>query len=224
MNYTIKRGEAQYGPYSLADLQRYVASGNILLTDLCRSEGMADWVPVSQVIGTIPVPAAAPAPAPAGFAPGSANPDPPSLHWGIVLLLTLVTCIIFAWVWVFVQAAWVKKVLPSSKALTFYSIALALDIIAIVINISVAFTPDFGPRQGPNPLAGLLNLAALVFLIVGAFSMKSSIEEYYNTVEPIGLQLSGVMTFFFSVIYFQYHFTKINEMKQRQRMVPGVVR
>ena len=56
MNYFIKRDEKEYGPYSLADLQKYVASGNILLTDLCRSEGLTDWVPVSQVIGNIPVP------------------------------------------------------------------------------------------------------------------------------------------------------------------------
>jgi len=38
--------------------------------------------------------------------------------------------------------------------------------------------------------------------------MKSSIEEHYNTAEPIGLELNGVMTFFFNVLYFQYHFTK----------------
>jgi hypothetical protein len=62
MNYFIKRDLSEYGPYTLADLQKYVASGNILLTDLCRSEGLADWVPVSQVIGNIPVPAAAPLP------------------------------------------------------------------------------------------------------------------------------------------------------------------
>src|SRR5260221_11316085 len=61
MNYFIKRDLSEYGPYSLADLQKYVASGNILVTDLCRSEGLADWVPVSQVIGNIPVPQAAPA-------------------------------------------------------------------------------------------------------------------------------------------------------------------
>jgi GYF domain 2 len=57
MNYLISREGAEYGPYTLADLQRYVASGNVLLTDLARSEGMTDWVPVSQVIGNIPVPA-----------------------------------------------------------------------------------------------------------------------------------------------------------------------
>ena len=44
--------------------------------------------------------------------------------------------------------------------------------------------------------------------------MKNSIEEHYNTVEPIGLELNGVMTFFFNVFYFQYHFTKINEARK----------
>ncbi len=32
---------------------------------------------------------------------------------------------------------------------------------------------------------------------------------YYNTVEPIGLRLSGVMTFFFNVFYFQHHMSRI---------------
>ena len=58
MNYFITRDGQQYGPYTLADLQRYVASGEILLTDLARSEGMSEPLPVSQIIGTIPVPQA----------------------------------------------------------------------------------------------------------------------------------------------------------------------
>jgi drug/metabolite transporter (DMT)-like permease len=59
MNYFISREGTEYGPYTLADLQRYVASGNVLVTDLTRSEAMSEWVPVSQVIGNIPIPAAA---------------------------------------------------------------------------------------------------------------------------------------------------------------------
>src|SRR5258705_13022070 len=110
MNYFIKRDLNEYGPYSLSDLQKYVASGNILLTDLSRREGLTEWVPVSQVIGNIPVPAA---PQPVAPQPGLATvyrrslsapaygaqvgyaapfvqqyPPPPSLHWGIMLLLT----------------------------------------------------------------------------------------------------------------------------------------
>src|SRR6476620_7876510 len=76
MNYFIKRELNEYGPYSLADLQKYVGTGNILLTDLCRSEGLTDWVPVSQVIGNIPVPAPAPQPTAAPNYGGSAYGAP----------------------------------------------------------------------------------------------------------------------------------------------------
>src|SRR5258707_10034705 len=57
MKYYVQRQLNEYGPYTLADLQRYVAQGSILLTDLTRSEGMTEWTPVSQVLGNIPIPA-----------------------------------------------------------------------------------------------------------------------------------------------------------------------
>ena len=231
MNYFIKRDEKEYGPYSLADLQKYVASGNILLTDLCRSEGLTDWVPVSQVIGNIPLPAAAPQPAqgsvyggtpnysaPAGYvAPtGPQYPSPPSLHWGILLLLGILTCGVFGWVWAFVQAAWVKKVEPESKALLYYGISVGL----LVIMIGAAFAAGVAGNRdaGSGGLYLLCRLAGGIMWLVASFNMRSSIEEHFNSREPIGLSLNGVMTFFFNVYYFQYHFTKINEMKQRQAM------
>src|SRR5579859_2081412 len=57
MKYYIQRQLNEYGPYTLADLQRYVAQGSISLSDMTRSEGMTEWTPVSQVIGNIPIPA-----------------------------------------------------------------------------------------------------------------------------------------------------------------------
>ena len=39
-------------------------------------------------------------------------------------------------------------------------------------------------------------------------------EEHFNGPEPIGLSLSGVMTFFFGATYFQYH---INDIMRRKR-------
>ena len=206
MNYYIKRDLNEYGPYSLADLQRYVSAGNILLTDMTRSEGMTDWVPVSQVIGTIPV--AAPAIRTQPAAPAILYPEPPSLHWGIVLALGFITCGLFGWVWAFVQAGFVKKVDPSSKALLYYALAVAGFVLAIVMNVSRQFVP----------LAGLIQLTGTVLFIGGAFSMRGSLEEHYNSAEPIGLTLSGVMTFFFNIYYFQYHLTRIAEAKKAQQL------
>ena len=54
MEYFVRRGEQRFGPYSLSDLQKYVQSGNLVASDLAQSEGMADWVPLSQVLGNIP--------------------------------------------------------------------------------------------------------------------------------------------------------------------------
>jgi hypothetical protein len=229
MNYFIKRDDKEYGPYSLADLQKYVASGNVLLTDLCRSEGLTDWVPVSQVIGNIPVPAAAPQPAagtvygapaaygaPAGHAAAAVSqyPPPPSLHWGILILLGVLTCGIFGWVWAFIQAAWVKKVQPESKALLYYGIAVGL----FVLMFGGAFMAGLQGQAGAGrePVFLLFRLGGAIMWLVAAFNMRSSIEDHFNSAEPIGLSLNGVMTFFFSIYYFQYHFTRINEMKQRQ--------
>ena len=50
MTYQISRSGQIYGPYTLDDLKRYLASGNVLLHDLCKSEEMSDWVPVSQIV------------------------------------------------------------------------------------------------------------------------------------------------------------------------------
>ncbi|MDP9147746.1 MAG: hypothetical protein M3N22_08805, partial [Acidobacteriota bacterium] len=69
-------------------------------------------------------------------------------------------------------------------------------------------------------ISSIFNLAGAVLWIVAAFNMKSSIEEHFRTVDPMpsATSLSGVMTFFFSIYYFQYHFTKINEQKKLQGM------
>lgn len=50
MHYQISRNGQIYGPYTLEDLRRYLASGNVLLTDLAKSEEMNDWVPVAQIV------------------------------------------------------------------------------------------------------------------------------------------------------------------------------
>ena len=213
MNYFIKRDLKEYGPYTIAELQKYVSSGNVLVTDLCRSEGMSEWVPVSQVIGNIPVPVAAPAPTQASRAAAAAAlyPAPPSLHWGIVLLLSIVTCGLFIWIWALVEASWLRKVQPTSKAVVLWSTAVLVNIVYVVLSVS----------QDPSTkaLATVFWLGGSVLWIVGSFSMKSSIEEHYNTAEPIGLELNGVMTFFFNVFYFQYHFTQINETRKRQGLM-----
>jgi hypothetical protein len=53
------------GPYSLADLQGYFATGNINRETLVWTEGFAEWYPAGQVQGLLPEEAVAPPPMPA---------------------------------------------------------------------------------------------------------------------------------------------------------------
>jgi hypothetical protein len=54
-------------------------------------------------------------------------------------------------------------------------------------------------------------------VILYRFAMKNSLEQHFNGPEPIGLRLGPIMTFFFGGLYFQYHFNRINEIKQASR-------
>jgi GYF domain 2 len=205
MNYTVIRDGQQFGPYSLADLQRYVVSGNILLTDLARSEGMAEAVPVSQIIGNISLPAASP---PVVQQTVTRYPNPPNLAWGLVLLFSIFTCGLFLIAWDIVLAIWVRQVHPASRAVYYYG-AVVFMYLAVI-----AFAFNAGMHHSKDPTAGLFNIGITVLSIVARFSMKYSLEEHFNSSDPIGLSLSGVMTFFFGSIYFQYHLNQIMKRKQ----------
>lgn len=208
MNYFITRDGQQYGPYTLADLQRYAASGNILLTDLAHSEGMSEPLPVSQIIGAIPVPQAQISAGPGIY------PDPPNLHWGLVLLFSLLSCGLFSAAWNLVQAAWMKKVAPQSTALYYY--------VAGICVLAATFFAGFEEvhTHSSHSTAGAMNLLYFMLNLIGRFSLRSSLEQHYNSVEPMGLSLGVIMTFFFGDIYFQYHFNDIMRRKYAARLGP----
>lgn len=244
MKYYIQRQLNEYGPYTLADLQRYVAQGSIQLTDLTRSEGMTEWTPVSQVIGDIPIPVpagqspaeatvyagagtvyggpGAPGSGVTAYGAGAINPGlvPPDFHWALVLLINFF-CNFFQIIWLFVEAGFVKKIDRESKGIAL----LAGSFVTAIVGVVILLSSINGNRDRVDPPAFLfpfflIIIAAVVLHLMGIFQMRSSIENYYNTVEPINLRLSGVMTFFFAVYYFQYHFTRIANWKKTGYLPP----
>ncbi len=259
MQYHISREGKTYGPYPLPDLQRMVAQGQVLQTDLCWTEGMSGWLPVAQVLASgaaapaAPAPAPTPAPAPQPqdwsqpqpqaqpysqpqaqaqpysqpqtYAPPQqqrpayaqpqyqqpgAGPMPPAMHWALVLVLAIVTCGIFGIAWMFIQAGFVKKIDPQSKAMQMY-----LAYIAIILLGSVFLRGSLAALT----ILPLIQLAAMVIFWIGAFGMRKSLVTYYNSVENCGLQLGPIMTFFFSVLYFQYHLSRIVNWKRTGQLV-----
>ena len=204
MEYFVKRGEQRFGPYSLSDLQSYVQSGNVLAADLAQSEGMMDWVPVSQVLGNIP---AAPVITTSPFT--ATEPQlvslPPNLHWSIVLILGALTRQFFNMIWALIQANWARKLSNDNKPMVLVAMYPAGMIAGF---LTMAFD------RGMAAVGGLFILGGAIVYLVGIFSIKSAMEEYYTTTENIGLQLSGVMTFFFSTVYIQYHINSIARWKK----------
>jgi GYF domain 2 len=221
MPYQVLRNGQTYGPYTLEDLQRYVASGNVLLTDMAKSEDMAEWVPVSQILGASgATPGYAAPPAYGGSAAaypavhGIAYPDPPNLNWGLELLLGLFTCGLFVIVWNLVIAAWAKRVQPATNVLMYYIIATVLVIANSGRSYGVMIAIGHHQHFHQNLLGGLIGIASWVARLIARFMLRDTLEQHFNGPEPLGLRLSAVMTFFFGGIYFQYKLNEINQIKQ----------
>lgn len=205
MDYFVKRGDQRYGPYSLTDLQTYVQSGNVATEDLAQSEGMEEWIPVIQILGNIPAAASSSNAAPIAVPESRFVELPPNLHWSIVLILGLVTRQLFNLVWAMIQANWARKLSGENKPMVLVAMYPAGMIAGIMTGILY-------PRSAP--LGGILILGGAIVYLFGVFSIKAAMEEYYTSVENIGLQLSGAMTFFFSTVYLQYHINSIARWKK----------
>lgn len=51
MQIHVDRGGERFGPYSLEEVNTYLANGTLLPTDQAWSDGMVDWVPIGQIPG-----------------------------------------------------------------------------------------------------------------------------------------------------------------------------
>jgi hypothetical protein len=165
-------------------------------------------VPRAGAFGAVPNPAAS-----------GAWPAPPDMQWYLVLIIGLVTCSIFTLYWIYNQCQFVKKLDPASKGLTYYLAGFGLIFCGVILSgILFVFLADTEMQAVAALVAPLFNLVATVLMILGHFNLRTSIERHYNTVENIGLKLSPVMTFFFNIFYFQYHFARIAEWKKTGRL------
>jgi exosortase/archaeosortase len=131
------------------------------------------------------------------------------MHWPLVYVFSALTVGIFGIYWIFKEMNFVQSIDPSNKSKTMIVAGIGLYILYIVLIIA-------GTTAGEPSLAAIGALAALaaaVCVIMGVFGMRKSLVNYYNSVEPIQLRLSGVMTFFFHFLYFQYHCRRIADWK-----------
>jgi hypothetical protein len=175
----------------------------------------APWTPQQQYA---PPPAATP----------MGGPVPSGMHWALVLVLGYITFGIFFWYWMFKEVNFVQQLDPRTQAKKLFLMGLGLYVLCIVLLLGsavlAAVTQDITLTLILGPLGYLGMLGGAVCIILSMFKARASLVQYYNTVEPIGLRLSGVMTFFFHVLYFQHHFKRIHDWKTTGQLVPQQVR
>ena len=74
-------------------------------------------------------------------------------------------------------------------------------LLAVVAAFVIGFV--FTELSDLKSVAGWVEIGGLILSQIGNFSVKGTIEKHYK------VSLSGMMTIFFSAIYFQYHFDRL---------------
>ena len=222
----IGRDGQRFGPYDEATLRTWINEGKVSALSLAWREGMAEWRPLHEILGI-----AVPPPMVGGAAPAlhSDLPAPPDLHWAIIFVVDLFVGGLMGLVWQFVQASWIKKIDPASRATMWLVISVCLLPLTWVVMVGVmlnqsytASRPDLGAMAGVMAYFGLffvLGVAMLVCRYVAMFSMARSMREKlpaYGLIPEIG----GVTLFFFTHYYLQAQMTWVARWRRTGQATP----
>jgi preprotein translocase subunit SecY len=133
-----------------------------------------------------------------------AVPDPPRLHWALLLVLSVITLGVFGTVWMIVQANWVRKVRGRSRTLPWAianaSALPALFLFAIVMGVLGAVLHVQNVQATVQLAVQWVRITMYALWFITIYTLHNELSE-----QPISIPLSGVATFFFGPIYFQYH-------------------
>ena len=165
---------------------------------------------------------------------------PPSLHWVVLLLLNLVasgivmgqvvpqgvqvpapvfllTSYLVGMLWLPVQANFIRRLTGDLQPLVMSSFGvLALGVALVCIRLA-------DTNKGVENmfwLVILLLIASPVLYLLGCFSVKAALEDYYSNTEQIGLYMGGWMTWLFGSVYIQYHLCRIAKWKKTGKLKP----
>lgn len=132
------------------------------------------------------------------------EPPLPHIHWLLVLVLGVATLGVFTSIWAIVQARWIRRIDPGSKALAWIWLHWALSLVSGLASLA----------PGLQTLEVVSGIAAVVLYLSAYFSMKNSLQTYINRVTNGQVSLSGRMTAFFTAAYLQF---KMNALERAQQ-------
>lgn len=146
-------------------------------------------------------------------------PPPPSLHWGWVFLFSILTLGIFAVVWPFIQANWVRKIDPRSIAWPMLWLSLGGVIVSFFLIPSWTPIDDEAPLTSTERLGWLLQLASGVLFYGAYFAMSASTRWHMDTYR-LPLRIGGITLFFFNTLYLQGQLTWLARWQQTGKTQP----
>ena len=147
------------------------------------------------------------------------SPNPPSLHWAIVLLLDIVTLGLFGFFWMFRQARFARKIDPTNRAVFQILLSVALFLCSFLLSGIVALTVARGGQ--PTDLGTVMNMLRffqILMVITAYMQIRKSLNMRY------GIQLNPLLTVIFNVLYVQYHLSKLaknRELPIRDAVLPN---
>ena len=148
-------------------------------------------------------------------------PAPPSLHWGLVLLFTVLTFGIFGMVWPFIQASWVRKIDPQSRARLLLGLAIAAFFVGYSMTVAGAASAGRGGDASSIGVLGvLLMLAYWVLFLTAYFSMAGSIRRKLGSRE-LPVAIGGITLFFFNMYYLQGQLRWLARWKETGQTTPA---
>jgi hypothetical protein len=155
-------------------------------------------------------------------------PAPPRVHWLVLLLALIAVGILVAIfvprpsqslaeslvdsVWPVYFCVWLRELSPDSNSFFW------CDAFVVVQLANAAMAMARHTSDTTQALTGLLGLASAVLGIATIFIIRKELLRHYNEREPYGLYLGGVMTFFFSFLYFQSQLYPIAVAKNETAM------
>ncbi|MEO9230002.1 MAG: pilin [Devosia sp.] len=145
-------------------------------------------------------------------------PTPPSLHWGLVLLFTILTVGIFGIIWPFIHANWVRKIDRESSAMLLIGLAVPCLVVGYVLYIVGAGSAASG-GSGLLALGGLLILGYWILYLIAYFSMAGSMRRKLPAY-GLPVEIGGVTLFFFTLYYLQGQLRWVYRWKNTGQVEP----
>lgn len=153
-------------------------------------------------------------------------PPPPRLHWTVLLISWVVLASLFEFIfppayqkllnsliidaWAFRLCVWIRNLDPDSRSPFWCDVYVVVELAYALVGLREISSP------AGRDLVVDLGLLSFCLGLWTIYLIRSDLLKHYNGRERRRLELNGVMTYFFSFLYFQSQLYPIAQAKKRE--------